>query len=1304
MRYANWILALLITFSGNALFAQTPPVPEIKLPEILPPSPDVAAFMKGGQLSTNMHTGAANASIPVYEIKMKGYSFPVSINYSANGYKPQENPSRTGIGWSLSAGGAVTRVIRGKPDEHCTTPTPLTYSQITNYSATALNYVNDLENQESYHDAQPDEYNYSVNGLSGKFIIDRNGNVLQLPYNKVKIIVETGYPDGVNTITITDESGVKYIFGIWGSDHNYEKTLEHNLVNNMLQKQVLRTGWMLSRIIFPNDEWISFSYSSVTNRAETGNINTVQRRLFNSSTCDPTPPCSIAEGWPLGPPRYCPVDVTYTSKTQIVKYYSKAINNISTSTGVVINFTYEDREDIGGDLLLRNIYILSNAVTIKHMQLEYAYTPGYQPTVDLNSKFFLKKAIIKDPTGGSAPSQEFVLKYVDNGVAFEVPAGWPDHLGFATNGVSSTPMPALTEEELLFENDIVNKNPNGNISKIGMLQRITYPTEGYDEFHYEPNMKTWWDSVDKKNIVNARASGVGASNPFNYYTVNFTPGRSCSAEFYLKATWDGTGSEPSGDPAPKTAYAHLYVNATNELVAMRRVEGHLTGLGYIVYGDLNILGGLTGGVEYRLELEVRYGSNVSAQADIVYDAGNTKEWKKLNEELCGVRVRKIDSYDPVSRKTISKFFSYFDITDTTKASANKLYYPDYITEGQSAMWCECWYTYSVTCNSKIYSTNSSASMFLNQAGGVTYTSVIESDDSLFANGGIQHNFFTQGALAGGVVLGMEIPDRPAELYDFRNGRDTQTIYFNKDRAIVRKTKSYYSYDSRISQVQDLNYIFRKRYEPNPVIYPVTQQSFLQLDVMEYRIESKWDHIDSTVTWEYDLVNNKVLKTKTSFNYATTAVVQPSAVISKMSDGSETKKEMKYPTDLVAQAVCSTMVAKNIVNPVMEEKTFKDSKLLYQTNTEYKDWFNNATILAPELVKNQKNTNSQETRIRYYQYDSKGNPLELSKENDVHITYIWDYNGTLPIAEVTNASWGFGVAYSSFEADGKGGWSFSGTPATEGTEPAGKKSYPLSAGNITYPGTLAGGKKYYITYWAKDGAALVNGTAGTSLLTKNYWTLYKRTLTYSGSGGITVSGSGYIDELRLYPDSSFMKTFTYTPEVGTTTAADNNSLYQQYEYDVFNRLLRIRDMDRNILKQYEYKYGGDVTGCTNTTANWQATGNYRCAKNNYINNNNTGIKEQEELDLNNCSETYGQTRWVSIGTSAECPVISNCSGVNKRVINGVCYTGCKQLLSSVYIGNLQWSCTFRYYWEQDGFTGPEFTETHTSYCIGTTCGL
>lgn len=1279
-----------ILFSGLLLFAGIAAYGQggnntFKLPEILGPSPDVAALSKGAELSSTPHTGGPNASIPVYTLKMKGFSYPLSINYSSNGFKPEEVPSRVGINWSFNAGGSVSRIVKGKPDDFCTPPSPhLTESQILAYNQDAYYYLQNLEDQGSYVDAQPDEYRYNVNGLSGKFIIQRDGTILQLPHNNVKITVIKSL-GAVTDIYITDGNGVKYTFG----ESMIEQTLEHNLVNNFLQKQFITTAWMLTRITLTNGDYLTFSYGSLDHYVKSGVMESVRAGIVgeycsNGNTNTP-----------------CPVGAQYSSKTTQVKYTSRYLTAINTNTGPAVAILYTDRPDAGGDNRVDQI-IVSNGfgTTIKKMQLEYLdrHTATNTPK---NEGFFLKKVYIKDPTGVSSEQQVYELNYNDeaNAGAGATFTNNVDHLGFANGASNGTLLPSGTSQAELFATyGTANRKPNGLFAQKGMLEKINYPTGGYDEFFYEPNMSTWWDSVPKVIYSSANISGYGAY-PSQFHNTYFTVCEAQSAEFHVRTDWQGPLPVPGGDPAPKTAIATLYDNTTNDIIHKRTVFGYSGFPYHEIWGDFHVT--LNPGINYRLELEVKNGPDNHARTDIVFDNACGNEWKQLKEELCGVRVRKINSYDPVNRKTVSKFYHYRSLTDTLNPSANKLYYPEYITAYNNAMFCNFNNT-EVVCNGYVLSSNSATSLYGNEAAGVTYKWVIESDDSLFANGGIEHSFTSQGGFMGMAILGSNIPDPPTDPYNYMNGVETQTLYFNKDRQTVKKVNNYYGIDNRITQAQHQNYIIRSRYTSGLAGPPWDEYDFLQFDVISYSYFARWDHLDSTVIRDYDLVNNKVMKSVTAYSYGNVNNIQPTTIKTWDSGNAEQRKELKYPTDFPAVAVCSTMVSRNIKDPAIEEKNYKDTKLLYQNNTDYKDWFNNTAILAPEIIKGQKNNTAQENRIHYYQYDAKGNPLEFSKENDSRITYIWDFNGTLPMAEVSNASWGSGVAYTSFEADSKGGWSFTGTPVTESTEPAGTKSYPLSSGSITYSGAMTGGKNYYISFWAKGGTVTVNGTGATSMLVKNGWTLYRKLITYSGSGGVTIAGTGHIDELRLYPDGAFMKTFTYTPERGITSTGDANNLLQTYEYDVFGRLLRIRDMDKNILKQYEYKLGEDFAGCANTTADWQVTGNYRCAKNNVVNNNNTGIKEREELDMNNCSATYGQIRWVSIGTSAECPVVSNCTGPDKRVINGVCVTGCKVLVSSEYLGNLVWMCTYKYVWQQDGFAGPEFAESGTYPCFPSLC--
>jgi hypothetical protein len=50
----------------------------------------------------------------------------------------------------------------------------------------------------------------------------------------------------------------------------------------------------------------------------------------------------------------------------------------------------------------------------------------------------------------------------------------------------------------------------------------------------------------------------------------------------------------------------------------------------------------------------------------------------------------------------------------------------------------------------------------------------------------------------------------------------------------------------------------------------------------------------------------------------------------------------------------------------------------------------------------------------------------------------------------------------------------------------------------------------------------------------------------GAASVTVSGTATIDELRLYPKSSRMRTITYDPLIGKTSECDENNRITYYE--------------------------------------------------------------------------------------------------------------------------------------------------------------
>jgi hypothetical protein len=172
-----------------------------------------------------------------------------------------------------------------------------------------------------------------------------------------------------------------------------------------------------------------------------------------------------------------------------------------------------------------------------------------------------------------------------------------------------------------------------------------------------------------------------------------------------------------------------------------------------------------------------------------------------------------------------------------------------------------------------------------------------------------------------------------------------------------------------------------------------------------------------------------------------------------------------------------------------------------------------------------------------------------------------------------------IAYTSFEYQttnelSYGTGNFSGVSFTNiqtGSAVTGDKYYLLDPSGLVKD-NLDNTKTYVISYWSNSGAYSIPGSLTLSqgnTLNFGNWKYYEHTI--SSTTSIVINGSGGIDELRIYPKGALMSTYTYKQLVGMTSECDatNNTIY--YEYDSFNRLKTIRDKDKNIIKQMEYKY-------------------------------------------------------------------------------------------------------------------------------------
>lgn len=223
---------------------------------------------------------------------------------------------------------------------------------------------------------------------------------------------------------------------------------------------------------------------------------------------------------------------------------------------------------------------------------------------------------------------------------------------------------------------------------------------------------------------------------------------------------------------------------------------------------------------------------------------------------------------------------------------------------------------------------------------------------------------------------------------------------------------------------------------------------------------------------------------------------------------------------------------------------------------------------------------------------------------------------------------------------------------------------------------------------------------------NGWTYYQHKIT--GSSSVTISGTGIIDELRLYPFGSLMTSYTYQPLAGLTSQCDINNRISYYEYDVLNRLTAVRDQDKNVLKRICYNYAGQPENCM-SYANTAQSGNFtrnNCGSD-YIGGTVTytvpagthfstvSQSHADSLataDVNANGQTYANTN----GSCTCNPIM--CAAPSKQCIYNQCYTGELKCVSSVYNSRTGlWTCTYRYVFSIDCSSNFSHTTTSATSC-------
>jgi hypothetical protein len=257
-------LIAVLSISAYTLYAQ-PINNQIK--DVVMPAPNAASLGKYGDIPVSYYTGVPNIGVPIYTLTDGPVSLPISLSYHAGGMKVGEPVSWVGLGWSLQAGGMITRTVQGRADEladgYFTSGRFIYIDQTINEFNDTIRCIASSGNPPQYTyatiqngtiDAEPDIFSFSVGGYNGKFYIEADdsdpdllGKVVMVPKQDVRVIYDAS-GNGlyrIKNFTIITPDGTKYQFGNIDNDAS-NKGIDIQKLNESSFNEV--TGWHLRKI------------------------------------------------------------------------------------------------------------------------------------------------------------------------------------------------------------------------------------------------------------------------------------------------------------------------------------------------------------------------------------------------------------------------------------------------------------------------------------------------------------------------------------------------------------------------------------------------------------------------------------------------------------------------------------------------------------------------------------------------------------------------------------------------------------------------------------------------------------------------------------------------------------------------------------------------------------------------------------------------------------------------------------------------------------------------------------------------
>lgn len=1173
------LLAAVLT--GPLVMAQGQSQPQSPVANIIPLPPNAAELFKYTGIPVSPMTGVPGISYSLYEINTGKIKVPISLNYHASGIKVNQRATWVGLGWSLGAGGNISRAVRGAPDE-----TSLTGWFNHHTSIDTIDYIHNADILQAWMlnspDAQPDFFSYNMPGKSGKFIYSRDSAMfMNFPYQPIIIkridFNKDGTPD---TFEITDDDGTKYWFG--------QSQMFIDDTENHLEKYI--QSWYVSHII-SNDskDTVYFRYNDpVLSGTE--------------MTDDPTNSFSVMYHWTSEQfgGEWQKDEMVASSRS--IQSSQVTLSEILFRQGKVVFYSKGAARNDGGNSL-DSVVVYSkdgNSYSrVKKVSMKYGYFQSGTNTSMYDYRLKLLSFSKDDLSGGQPETYKFEY---NNTPLPAITSYAVDYWGFY-NGINNTSLmpvqkPAGFGLRLLGTHGTANREPSPTYMMAGILNKVIYPTGGFTSFDYEPNVYLVSKVEDKTlTLVSMDFYGKGKTTK-TQNTANFSV---VSPNNY-----------PTHPVALKITFSPFSPNAFDvaQEVILKDVT---TGQNIMVWNSDPYNNGTDHQyphtVDYTYACDVTHTYSIIASIQDVTTTrltvavtANVPDSTKLTKSGAGIRVKTISTFNVDSSLQKRELYKYGINEDGI---------------GYMPMIGDEVINNNYTNMSTLRAVIDENGCFIYTGGRITYFASYAYPTVNFQGAPVVYLSVSKYDIDGngrpnGKTLMQYVAPSDYTMIPTPGTMGGKEYIDNSMSDALLQSEHIYKYNPVDSSYKVQKQTLYRYGGPIPIVRTTAVRMYknyiwLTSDRCGASLEDEFGHdlfqiktggrrlADQEETIFDD--NGNTMVSKTIYEYNRYGL--PIAVKMTDSKNDTVTNRSFYPGDhtnaIAESAVLNRMVRRNMISQPYWQGNYRKNVLQKYNHTVFGDqWAANDSLIMPKTDSVWIIGGAQASvAVNYQSYDKYGNILQLTERNGITNSFTWNADNTYPLSQTVNAT-NTSVLCDGFEDAGT--W----TGITRDNTQARTGKY---AGLITNAGafvnqrwtsvSLTTASKFRYSGWVYSSGpgATINLLMKKAGETGAYSYIDNIALSQSGkwiyvekeynvpadvkSMSIRLDNTGtgkvWFDDIRLRPSSSRMITYTHSPLIGVTSKTDDNNIMLKYEYDGLGRLKVIRDQDGNVLKQIDYQY-------------------------------------------------------------------------------------------------------------------------------------